>query len=212
MKRSLFGILAAASCLGCYAEDEGGSSTLWGLRVAGDLNIPSKWHYDGGSVKMYNHGFGLNVGGVCNLYLGNGFYLEPGVSLYYDAYSMDVEVADADGTFIGDNPRINKFGVRVPVVAGYTFSSDKFSMCVYTGPEFSYTFAGDISVDKDLKEDMGSLFDMQRRADVAWKVGVGFPYKSTVLGLDAAFGLTDLLKGGLRAYDRRVSLSLTFFL
>lgn len=212
LKRGVLSLMAAACCIGCYAEEEGGSSTLWGLRVAADLNIPSDWHYDGGSTKMYNHGFGLNLGGVCNLYLGKGFYLEPGVSLYYDAYSMDIAVTDNDGMIVSDNPRINKFGVRVPVMAGYTFGTEGFSMCVYTGPEFSYSFGGNLDIDESADEVLGKLFDFQRRADVAWKVGVGFPYKSTMIGVDAAFGLTDLLKGDMKAYDRRISLSFTYYL
>lgn len=212
IKRSVLSLIAAAMCaIGCYAQEEGGSSTLWGLRIAGDLNIPSKWHFDGGSVKMYNHGYGVTVGGVCNLYLGNNFYLEPGVSLYYDAYSMDIIVADSDmPSGIGQkDPGINKFGVRVPVVAGYTIGNDIFSMCVYTGPEFCYSFGGKLDIADD---DLNVLFDLQHRADVAWKVGLGFPYKSIMIGVDAAFGITDIQKGDLRAHDRRLSLSLTYYL
>lgn len=213
MKRIILSLLAGASVLGCYAE-EGESSTLWGLRAAVDFNMPSKWHYDGGSFDMYSPGFGLTLGGVCNVYLGKGFYLEPGASLFYDTYSFkDLVISNYPGNQDANDPGLYKLGIRIPVVAGYAFDiTDQLAMCVYTGPEFSYSFAGKLRI-HDTDDISDELFgDWQRRADVAWKIGIGFPYKSVTMSVDAAIGMTDLLKTQMRARDNRLSVSLTYYL
>ena len=208
---SIFAAVVGAA--GCYA-DEGESSTLWGLRAAVDFNFPSKWHSSAGSVDMYSPGFGVTLGGICNVYLGKGFYLEPGVSLFYDTYSFkDLIISNYPNDNSQSDPGLYKLGVRIPVVAGYSFDiTDKLAMCVYTGPEFSYSFAGKVKVDNNT-DDLDVLFgDWQRRADVAWKVGIGFPYKSVMMSVDAAFGMTDLLKTQMRAHDNRLAVSLTYYL
>lgn len=217
MKHILLSVLAGLAGFGsCYAEEDVESSILWGLRAAFDVNVPSKWHYDDGSVKMYKPGCGVTLGGVCNVYLGKGFYLEPGASLYYDTYSYDGIVIGGPepGVPYQEDPGIYKIGLRVPLVAGYVIDvPDRFQMWVYTGPEFSYSFAGKIKINDDIEDVPDELFgDWQRRADLAWKVGVGFPYKSVVIGVEGAFGLTDLLKSNIRARDNRVSIALTYYL
>lgn len=213
MKRIMISIVAALSGVACCYGGEGESTTLWGLRAAVDFNMPSKWHYDGGSFDMYSPGFGLTLGGVCNIYLGKGFYLEPGASLFYDSYSFkDLVISNAPEDQSYNDPGLYKLGIRIPVVAGYAFDiSDKLAMCVYTGPEFSYSFAGKIKIHDN--DELDELFgNWQRRADVAWKVGIGFPYKSFTMSVDAALGITDLLKTQMRAHDNRLSVSLTYYL
>lgn len=197
--------------------DEVDTAPMFGLRAAFDINIPGDWHNSAGSIKMYRQGYGLTLGGVCNLYLGRGFYLEPGVSLFYDSYSYDDIEFMADSGPLRADPSLHKFGLRVPVVAGYSFDvSDKFSMSVYTGPELSWAISGRIKVKN--KESIGdipdSLFgDFHRRVDCAWKVGLGVPYNSFFIGIDAAIGMTDLLKNpNISFRENRVSVSLTYYL
>lgn len=215
MKRITLSVALAIFGLACCFAQSEGNSTLWGVRAAVDYNFPSKWHYDGGSVKMYSPGYGFTLGGVCNLYLGKGFYLEPGVSFFYDTYSFhDLVISDEPGGQLAVSPGLYKLGVRVPVVAGYTFDfSDQFSMCAYTGPEFSYAFGGKVKYDKNYSGISDELFgEFQRRADVAWKVGIGFPYKSFMVSVDVALGITDNLKSKMRAHDNRLSVAFTYYL
>ncbi|MBD5357050.1 MAG: PorT family protein [Bacteroides sp.] len=215
MNKIILGFIASLFCWsGCHAAD-GINSILWGLRGAVDYNFPSKWHFDGGSVNMHTPGYGFTLGGVCNVYLGKGFYLEPGVSFFYDTYKYDFVVVDPGFYMVTNKPGINKLGLRVPVMAGYTFDiSDAFSMCVYTGPEFSYSFSGKIKWSEDFEVYLSdNLFESeQRRADAAWKVGIGFPYKSLMASIDIALGMTDILKSDMRGYDRRFSVALTYYL
>lgn len=215
MKKIILVFVALLFCrLACYASDEG-NTTLWGLRATVDYNFPSKWHTNGGSVKMHTPGYGFTFGGVCNLYLGKGFYLEPGVSFFYDTYKYDFVIVGEDFGAVIDKPAIKKLGMRIPVVAGYTFEiSDALSICVYTGPEFSYSFSGKIKLNEDYDVDLSdNLFESeQRRADIAWKAGIGFPYKSLMASVDVAFGMTDILKSAMRGYDRRLSVVLTYYL
>lgn len=202
------------------ASDDGDRKVIWGVRAALDLNIPGDWHGDGGSVKMYRSGFGATLGAVANISLSQGFYLEPGVSLFYDTYSYDgLTIPDASGNEIHD-PGLYKFGVRVPVVAGYDFRiADKLDMTVYTGPELSCSFVGKVRLNDSQKEIVGDDFDNnlfgkngQSRFDCAWKIGIGFPWENMMLGLDASIGMTDLLRTPMSFRENRVSVTFTYYL
>lgn len=202
------------------ASDDGDRKVIWGVRAALDLNIPGDWHGDGGSVKMYRSGFGATLGAVANISLSRGFYLEPGVSLFYDTYSYDgLTIPDASGNEIHD-PGLYKFGVRVPVVAGYDFRiADKLDMTVYTGPELSCSFVGKVRLNDSQKEIVGDDFDNnlfgkngQSRFDCAWKIGIGFPWENMMLGLDASIGMTDLLRTPMSFRENRVSVTFTYYL
>lgn len=214
MKRSV--LILIVCLLGSFAVRSENEDTkpLFGLRAGLDLEIPGKWHNQGGSVKMFRCGYGVNIGGVCNMYLAKGFYLEPGVSLFYQRYSYDDIYIDEDQT--DKDPKIDKFGVRIPVMVGYDINlSEKSSISVYTGPEISYAFAGKYHFNKpELWGDLTtvSLFSTYRRFDLAWKVGIGLPIGRSVVGIDAAFGLTDLMKNpDISFRENRVTLSLTRF-
>jgi len=198
--------------------EEANTAPMFGIRAAFDVNIPGDWHNDSGSVKMYRNGYGFTLGGVYNVYLGKGFYLEPGVSFFYDSYSYDdLKIIDDNGDWISENPSQHKLGLRIPVVAGYSFDiSDKFSMNVYTGPELSWAMGGKIKVkNRDLIGDFpDKLFgDFQRRVDCAWKIGIGVPYNGFLISIDTAIGMTDLMKNpNISFRENRVSVSLTYYL
>ena len=222
MKRLLkpiFLIPAIISCITLSASaqnDVADTRPMWGIKAAFDVNIPGKWHGDAGSVSMFRHGFGATFGAVYNIYLGKSFYIEPGASLFYDSYSYKNLVISGDaGNIIEEDPSLYKLGIRIPVVVGYSFSiSDNFAMLVYTGPELSYAFTGDIKIkDSELQHSSDiSLFGeygTQRRVDCAWKVGVGFPVNQWLVSIEAAIGMTDLLKSGMSFRENRCSVALT---
>ena len=48
----------------CFAQD---NPVIWGIKASVDAELPSKWHRDGGGVKMYRPGYGFTVGGVSNI-------------------------------------------------------------------------------------------------------------------------------------------------
>lgn len=214
MKRFIF-LLTLATIFFCprlAAQETEDTAPMWGVRAAFDANIPGEWHINGSSVKMYKHGFGGTLGAVCNLYLGRGFYLEPGASLFYDTYSYDeLGIADANGSIIATDPSLYKFGLRVPVVAGYSFGIGRGAMSVFTGPELSVALAGKVRLD-DIEED----FDMglfgpngQNRFALSWKVGIGVPLDSWFVSIDASLGITDVYRSEVSFREHRVSVGLT---
>lgn len=216
MKRNItLLLLCIILCVGA-ATAQKSDRVLWGAKVNANIELPGKWRFDnGGSAKMYKPGFGVDLGAVCNIYLGAGFYFEPGIDLFYEGYRYDdIYINQGQKT----NPKVTKFGMRLPLVAGYTFNlSDRMGLSIFAGPQLSYAFAGKVSVEGnlDLGEDFPNddLFGRagQNRFDCAWKVGVGFPVDSYMLSLEADFGLTDLEKGPVKFCENRVGLAFTYY-
>ena len=208
MKRNItLLLLCIILCVGA-ATAQKSDRVLWGAKVNANIELPGKWRFDnGGSAKMYKPGFGVD--------LGAGFYFEPGIDLFYEGYRYDdIYINQGQKT----NPKVTKFGMRLPLVAGYTFNlSDRMGLSIFAGPQLSYAFAGKVSVEGnlDLGEDFPNddLFGRagQNRFDCAWKVGVGFPVDSYMLSLEADFGLTDLQKGPVKFRENRVGLAFTYY-
>ncbi len=219
MKRIVAIFTFACSLFGVMAQNSPDTRPMWGVKAAFDLNLPGKWHGDAGSVNMYRYGFGGTLGAVCNVWLGHNFYLEPGVSIFYDTYSYKGVVFSADGSGYGDesDPSLYKVGVRVPVVAGYSFAvGSSLVMSVFTGPEMSYAFAGKVKLKnpelagQENGLDLFGRYGTQRHVDCAWKFGFGWQmYDSWMISLEGAVGMTDLLRGGMTFRENRLSVALT---
>lgn len=217
MKRIIFLLIASLIILPSLRAQESDFNG-WGIRAALDVNMPSKWKTSNGDkIKMFSSGVGFTVGGVYNRPFAGNFYVEPGVSLFYDTYKFsDLTIGiDDNGTPQVIDPKVKKFGVRVPLTVGYRFFvGNDFNFTLYTGPEFSYAFTGKIGVDKEVSEAGAiptDLFDFgYRRADCAWKVGVGFPAGRWVVALEGAFGITDLHKNDVKFHENRLSLSVGY--
>lgn len=215
--RHFFAIIAVLiGTLSGFAEDN--NSVIWGIKASVDIELPGKWHRDGGSVDMYRHGSGFTAGFVSNIYLGRGFYFEPGVSLAYSQYRFkDLIISDDHGNEAETDPKTYKWAVQVPLVVGYGFDiTDQLGLDVFTGPQIRYAFAGDIAFKtRDAQEIVGSAFDLwaaQRRFDLSWKVGIGLPINSFQISLEADFGLTDLLKNSKMTFrENRVALGITYY-
>ena len=223
MRRSFIflALITAFISFNAFAQETEDSKTMWGIKAAFDINIPGKWHGGGESVDMYRHGFGAMVGGVCNIDLGHDFYLEPGASLFYDTYSYK-EIWIGEINFRKSiDPTVYSIGMRVPVVAGYTFDiTDRYMMSVCTGPEVGYVFKGGIRgkyIDPDNNEDLGEILNpyakhgMHRRFDCAWKIGLAFPTEYVTLTIDAAIGITDICKNDVSMRENRVSIGLAHY-
>ena len=216
-----FVFMLTLSQVNAIAQDTGDTKPIWGIKAAFDINIPGKWHANGGSVKMYEHGFGGTVGALCNIYLVHDFYLEPGVSFFYDTYSCgDITLVGSDYSRFTIHPTIYKMGLRVPVVAGYTFDiTDRFMMSVYTGPEMSYVIKGGIRGEyknpdeKDLVESFNPYgkYGLHRKLDCAWKIGLAFPTDYVTLTVDAAIGITDICKNDISMRENRFSIGLAHY-
>ena len=213
--------LVFMSFFGFEAQAQSGDN-MWGVKAAFDINLPSKWgnRLEGSApLDMYRTGFGGAVGAVYYYGFGSSFFLEPGASLFYDSYSFKDLTVTGDTNYPSEyDPSIYKLGVRIPVMVGYSYwLLDALPMRVYTGPELSYAFAGDVRwKNKALVEggDLGDLFGKhghQKRMDLAWKIGVGFDTEYLTIGVEAAIGITDILKERLTCRDNRVSITATHY-
>lgn len=218
MKKSLIILSLVISALHVFAQDSN-----WGLRAAFDINIPGKIggiaDTDAGKLlrERYRQGYGGTIGVVYDCWLSGSVFLQPGVSLFYDSYSYkDFIIMEEEFGNGEKDPSLYKLGVRVPVVIGYSYDFvDILPMRVYTGPEFSYAFAGDIRFkNRDLVGDDWHLFGKngeQRRFDIAWKIGLAADFDIATVAIEAAIGVTDLLPGKLSFRDNRVSIAVTHF-
>ena len=164
---------------------------------------------------MYNPGAGFTIGGISNIYLGKNFYFEPGVSFFYSQYRCDYSIG-TDLVNMIKNPKIYKLGIEVPLVFGYTIDfSKKFSMDIFTGPQLRYALGGEMVIkDQEIKEDFGDtvdLWEIQRRFDCSWKIGIGFPMNQFTLSLEADLGITNLLKHEISFRENRVGLGLAYY-
>ena len=219
MKHSgLILLFSAISTFYTIAQENPTSDTrpIFGAKVGFDINIPGKWHNRDGSIDMYRHGCGVTIGGVCNIYLGKSFFLEPGISLYYDQYSYkDFAIPSESELVENADPKVNKYGIRLPVVVGYAFAvSDQFSFSVFTGPEFNYAFAGKYSLPHKFShlDFPTDPFVSDRRFDCTWKIGLTVPLSYFHIGIDTSIGITDLLKNpDISFRENRVTVSLTYY-
>lgn len=190
---------------------------VWGLKVAVDAELPGKWHGDNVSWKMYSPGYGLTVGGVCDIDLGRNFFFEPGATLAYSQYKYkDLTIlGDGNGVGVETNPKVCKWAVQMPLLFGYMFD---FLGCeemkIFTGPQLRYAFYGKIVADDenfDMFTDLWGGPNGQRRFDCSWKIGVGIPMENLSISLEADFGITNLLKGDMRFRENRIGLGLTYY-
>lgn len=210
-------LTVAFSQLNVFSQNTDDTRPMWGIKAALDVNFPGKWNIGGEKVDIYRHGFGATVGALYNIYLGHDFYIEPGLSLFYDTYYENEMYID-EGLSIG--PKIYKTGIRVPVVAGYSFDiTERFIMSVYTGPEASYIFSGGIcgKYMNSNNEDIGEMLNpygkngLNRRFDCAWKVGLAFPTDYVTFMIDASFGITDICKNDISMRENRLSIGLAHY-
>lgn len=219
MKRILIALVAAVCSLTAVMGQESEKTVIWGVRAGIDVNIPGKWHGNGASVDMFKNGCGFTAGAVCNVWLGRAFYLEPGLSLFYDTYSFDdLILADNAGEPAQSDPSLYKVGLRLPVMVGYSFNiAQRLLMSVYTGPELSYAFGGKVRLDENVDtNDIDTAFDLfgpggQRRLDCAWKIGVAAPIGPISMSLDCALGLTNLNRSEMSFREYRVTVGATYY-
>lgn len=218
MKQKLVIAFVALLFGNLFSQASAENKVDWGMKLAMDCELPGKWKGDNGSVTMYRPGYGVNIGAVANIEMAKGFYIEPGLALFYSGYKFkDLVIPDANGAVEESNPKQTKWGIQVPLVVGYEINlSDRFGLDFYTGPQMRYAFAGSIDIkNKALKEELAdsfNLWNMQRRFDLSWKIGLGLPLKNnSVLSLEADLGITDLLKSDMSFRENRIGIGFTKF-
>lgn len=210
----LTGIIIGTFTAGAQIIEQGDHNPMWGVRAAFDVNLPGKVRGNIIDDRMFRTGTGGTIGAVCNVLLTERLYLEPGVSLFYDTYSYKgLTIAGLD--YEESDPGVYKLGLRVPVVIGYSFSiSEQLSIAPFTGPELSYSFAGNIKLhDRDRLEcgdvSLFGKFGNQRRVECGWKIGVAFFSGMWSFNIDGTIGMTNLMTNGSKFRESRGSVSIT---
>ena len=210
MKRILLSLVIAIAALGASAQ------SYWGVRAAWDYTMPTKWKSDVFEEKMFAAGSGIYAGAVFNYPIVAGLYIEPGAGLYYNTGRFDDFTIIADeGANIFD-PKIKKFGVRIPVRLGYYF--DIFpsggGVSVFTGPQVDLGISGRVSdregSDMEFPHNLYSDFYSYRRFGLSWTVGADIYIGSCVVDICGSIGLTDLHKGMGSIRENRISVGLGY--
>ncbi|MCH5217552.1 MAG: PorT family protein [Muribaculaceae bacterium] len=194
-------------------------TVVWGIKGNLSATLPSKWRANGKSEKVFNAGFGASIGGLMNVYLGKNFYFEPELALFYEGYSYDIVMPVAPNSpSVNAGPSIYKLGVRLPLNVGYFINiSDKWGLDVFTGPQLSYAFYGDARCSNEqLKQDYDLMHvfkgaNAQRRLDLGWKIGVGFPVDRFLVSLEADLGITNLLRNSYTMRENSLSLGISYY-
>lgn len=194
-------------------------TVVWGIKGNLNAELPSHWRRGGESIKKYNSGFGASLGALANIYFARNFFFEPEVALFYEGYSYNnIQTVAPNSPSVNVGPNIYKLGLRVPLPVGYFINiSEKWGLTVFTGPELNYTFYGKTKASEESVKNDADLMQLfsgpnaQRRFDLAWKVGVGFPVDRFLISLEADLGITDMLKNSYSMRENRLGLGITYY-
>ncbi len=183
----------------------------WGLRVGADITCPGKMSADKVSVSTFKNGIGVELGGIYNIPVVANFYVEPGVKLFYDTYSLNNEMLDAlDLT----GSSFRKFGMRIPVMAGYHFDfTEDIKVSVFTGPELEIGFWGREHYKDGRDKASTNLYgdDGLKRVNVLWGIGAGVSYQRYYLGINGGIGMVNMIgDSDAKFHENRVTISLGY--
>ncbi len=223
MKKILVTLLAFASVINVFAQgrifDNPDNKAYFGLRASLDVTSPGDFtvsdYEDNLSISrsIFGGGAGFSIGGIYNLPVVANFYIEPGLSIYYNTMSIKTgamediieDLEDAGGKLKCHS--IRQSGMRIPVMFGYHFDFTKnFNIAVYTGPVLNIGFSMDYYVKAKAQglefKETGSMYkaeykdkeDRFNRCNADWRIGVGVNYKNFFGALSGDLGMTNAYK------------------
>ncbi|MDE6574903.1 MAG: PorT family protein [Muribaculaceae bacterium] len=203
MKKILIStILVAIGCFSMTAQssvlNNPDNKAYFGIRVGADVSCPGNITAGSVGLSVFNNGGGFEFGGIYNIPVVANFYIEPGLKLYYDTYSLKEEwVKFIQGGIILDSGSIRKFGMRIPVVAGYHFDfTDDVKVSVFTGPELEVGFSGKEYLKGHNIETSGSVYGdngSMNRANILWTLGAGIAYQHFYFDIKGGIGMANML-------------------
>ncbi len=221
MKKVLLSVLSSLClCFGASAQTDifnnPENRAYFGLRLSGEVTCPGNVSSHGMGVGIYGNGAGVEFGGIYNVPVIANFYVEPGLNLYYNTYSVkDKYLGNVVEDVNIDGMSIRKFGMRIPVMAGYRFDfTPEISVSVFTGPELEVGFSakGHISSNRfDASEDLYGDDGGMNRVDVLWGIGAGLSYQNLYFGLKGSMGMCNMYKESVATFhENRVSFSVGY--
>ncbi|MDE6702220.1 MAG: PorT family protein [Muribaculaceae bacterium] len=192
------------------------NKAYFGIRVGGDITCPGKISAESIGVSVFKNGGGVELGGIYNVPVVANFYIEPGLKFFYDIYSMKKDFVDAlEDDIIFNSVSIKKFGMRIPVMAGYHFDFTKdFKVSVFTGPELEVGFSAkeyikghNIEMSESIYGDDGDM----NRVNLLWGIGAGISYQHFYFGVNGGIGMLNMLSDSdAKFHENRVTFSIGY--
>lgn len=204
MKKLTLLLMALVLAIGAQAQSSilvnPDNRPYWGARIGFDLACPSDVEDGPVGDDKYANGPGFHIGGIYNMPIVANFYIEPGLSLYYNTYRLRNQfIGDKEMQWDGRHLKSvwnRTLGFRIPVMAGYHFDfTDQIKVHVYTGPELDVALRGrehlngiDWDANINLYGDDGKF----NRVNVLWKFGVGVAYEKYWAQVGGGLGMCNM--------------------
>jgi hypothetical protein len=197
--------LVAVGALGASAQTDIFNSpdnhAYLGVRASLDVTCPGDLDIGGTKFDIMDNGAGFSVGVVYNVPLVYNLYFEPGVSIYHHSAKYNIQSLRLYNFGSGDDwdkISIGEWGFNIPLVFGYNFDFNPFKIAVFTGPNFRVGMSGKTKYTGTLNgmkvSAKESMYDDFKRADVAWRFGVGFSYDHYYLAISGDAGMCNWVK------------------
>lgn len=195
-------MLVAIGCCSMAAQNDilnnPDNKSYFGIRVGGDITCPGKISAENVGVSVFSNGGGVEFGAIYNVPVVANFYIEPGLKLYYDTYSLKKDwIENIQDDISLNSVSVKKFGMRIPVMAGYHFDFTQDSkLFVFTGPEFEIGLSGKEYVKGHNIDTSGSIYGDEggmNRLNVLWCIGVGVSYRQFYFGVNGGLGMVNML-------------------
>lgn len=221
MKKSFFvAALVLLSFLPSLAQNpivnNPANKAYFGIRVAPEVTCPGMITDDGIGIKAFKNGGGIEFGGIYNIPVVANFYIEPGLKLFYNTFSLkDTFVDSVEDDMIFDSVSFKKFGMRIPVMLGYHFDfTSDVKVSLFTGPELEIAFSGKEYIKGKNIEMSGSIYgdegDM-KRTNLLWGIGAGVTYRRFYFGVSGGIGMLNMLDDDdFKFHENRVTFSLGY--
>ncbi len=188
----------------------------FGVRVGGEVTCPGDISAYNVGLGIFKNGGGIEFGGIYNLPVVANFYIEPGLKLYYNAYSLKSEYLKLiEDDVILNGLSIRKFGMRIPVMAGYHFDfTDDIKVSLFTGPELEIGFSAKGNIEAYNFSTSESVYGEDggmNRVDLLWGVGAGVTYNHLYFGVNGSLGMLNMLKDSdAKFHENRVTFSVGY--
>ena len=200
--------------------DNPNNKGYFGIRLGGEITCPGKLSVENFSVSAFKNGGGVEFGGIYNFPVVANFYIEPGLKFYYNTYSFkDFSIMDIEEDIVIQSASMRKFGMRIPVMAGYHFDfTDDVKLSLFTGPELEIGLSAKGHVKGSFQgmvidESESAYGDNEgmNRVDLLWGAGAGITYQNLYFGVSGGIGMLNMLSDSdVKFHENRVTFSIGY--
>ena len=192
------------------------NKAYFGIRVGGEVTCPGDISVENVGLSVFKNGGGVELGGIYNVPVVANFYVEPGLKFYYNTYSLKADfMEDFQNDIIFNSVSFKKFGMRIPVMAGYHFDfTNDIKVSVFTGPELEVGFSAKEYVkghNIDVSESVYGEDGGMDRVNLLWGFGAGISYQHFYFGVSGGIGMLNMLSDSdAKFHENRVTFSVGY--